>query len=74
VIVGTFPLRFVPPWARAIAMIAAASMTHESGFHMKPRNLRILLSCKAFIDEPSRDYQSQVVEDMNELLLIWRKG
>lgn len=26
-------------------MMAAASMTHESGFHMKPKNLRILLSC-----------------------------
>lgn len=34
-----------PPLASAIAMIAAASMTHESGFHIKPRNLRSLLSC-----------------------------
>ena len=28
-----------------MAMIAAASMTQESGFHMNPKNLRILLSC-----------------------------
>jgi hypothetical protein len=28
-----------------MAMIAAASMTQDSGFHMKPRNLRNLLSC-----------------------------
>jgi hypothetical protein len=28
-----------------MAMIAAASMTQESGFHMKPKNLRNLLSC-----------------------------
>jgi hypothetical protein len=33
------------PLASAIAMIAAISMTHESGFHMKPKNLRNLLSC-----------------------------
>ena len=35
-----------PPLARAMAMMAAASMTQDSGFHMKPRNLRTLLSCK----------------------------
>lgn len=34
------------PLAKAIAMIAAASITHERGFHMNPKNLRILLSCK----------------------------
>jgi len=34
-----------PPLARAIAMIAAASITQERGFHMKPRNFRNLLSC-----------------------------
>jgi len=28
-----------------MAMIAAASMTQESGFHIKPKNLRNLLSC-----------------------------
>lgn len=34
-----------PPFAKAIAMMAAASMTHDKGFHIKPKNLRILLSC-----------------------------
>jgi hypothetical protein len=34
-----------PPLARAMAMIAAASMTHDSGFHMNPKNFRNLLSC-----------------------------
>jgi len=34
-----------PPFANAIAMIAAASMTHERGFHIKPKNFRNLLSC-----------------------------
>lgn len=38
-------LCLTPPLARAMAMIAAASMTQDSGFHMKPRNLRNLLSC-----------------------------
>ncbi|WVZ11052.1 hypothetical protein V8G54_015582, partial [Vigna mungo] len=33
-----------PPLANAMAMTAAASMTHESGFHIKPKNLRNLLS------------------------------
>jgi len=28
-----------------MAMTAAISMTQDSGFHMNPRNLRILLSC-----------------------------
>ena len=28
-----------------MAMMAAASMTQDSEFHMKPRNLRTLLSC-----------------------------
>ena len=32
------------PLARTIAIRAAISMTHERGFHMNPRNLRILLS------------------------------
>lgn len=35
-----------PPCARPMAMIAAASITHDKGFHIKPRNLRILLSCE----------------------------
>ena len=34
-----------PPFANAIAMTAAASMTHDRGFHMKPKNFRNLLSC-----------------------------
>jgi hypothetical protein len=40
--VHTFPLTF--PFAKAMAIIAAASMTQERGFHINPRNLRILLS------------------------------
>ncbi|KVH72628.1 hypothetical protein Ccrd_025584 [Cynara cardunculus var. scolymus] len=36
---------FPPPLASAIAIIAAASMTHDKGFHINPRNLRNLLSC-----------------------------
>jgi len=35
-----------PPLAKAMAMIAAASMTHEGGFHINPKNFRTLLSCK----------------------------
>lgn len=35
-----------PPLARAMDIIAAASMTHDRGFHMNPKNLRSLLSCK----------------------------
>jgi hypothetical protein len=31
--------------AAAIAMMAAVHITHESGFHINPRNLRILFSC-----------------------------
>jgi hypothetical protein len=33
-----------PPLARAIAMIAAASITQESGFHINPKNFKNLLS------------------------------
>ena len=29
-----------------MAITAAASITHDSGFHMNPRNLSTLLSCK----------------------------
>jgi len=35
-----------PPFARAMAIIAAASMTQDNGFHMNPKNLRILLCCR----------------------------
>jgi hypothetical protein len=31
--------------ANTIAISAAASITHDNGFHMKPRNLRNLFSC-----------------------------
>jgi hypothetical protein len=30
-----------------MAIIAAASITHDNGFHIKPKNLSILLSCNA---------------------------
>ena len=36
--------RVTPPLAKTMAMIAAHSMTHDRGFHMKPKNLRNLLS------------------------------
>ena len=31
-----------PPLAKAMAMIAAASMTQERGFHINPKNFKIL--------------------------------
>lgn len=34
-----------PPFAKAIAIRAAASITHDKGFHMKPKNLIMLLFC-----------------------------
>jgi hypothetical protein len=36
---------FTPPLVMMIAMMAAASITHDKGFHMNPRNLRNLDSC-----------------------------
>lgn len=33
-----------PPLARAIAMMAAASMTHDKGFHINPKNFKTLFS------------------------------
>lgn len=41
-----------PPWVRAMAMIAAASMTHDKGFHMKPKNFNILLSYENDAEQP----------------------
>lgn len=34
-----------PPLARTSAIIAAASITHDKGFHIKPRNFKNLFSC-----------------------------
>jgi hypothetical protein len=34
-----------PPFAKAMAMKAAASITQDRGFHIKPRNFRNLFSC-----------------------------
>lgn len=31
-------------------MIAAASITHDNGFHMNPKNLRILLCCRRKVE------------------------
>jgi len=39
--------QLTPPLAKAIAMIAAASITHERGFHINPKNFKNLLSCKS---------------------------
>jgi len=36
------------PLAKAMAIMAAASITHESGFHIKPRNFSNLFSCCKF--------------------------
>jgi len=33
-----------PPFASAIAIIAAASITHDRGFHINPKNFKNLLS------------------------------
>uniref|UniRef100_A0A2P2JF49 Plasma membrane ATPase 4-like n=1 Tax=Rhizophora mucronata TaxID=61149 RepID=A0A2P2JF49_RHIMU len=35
---------FPSPFAKIMAIKAAASMTHDKGFHIKPKNLRTLLS------------------------------
>ena len=43
--------KLTPPLASAIAMIAAASMTQERGFHIKPKNFKNLLSCKRKIQK-----------------------
>jgi hypothetical protein len=37
---GGLPL----PFAKAMAIIAAASITHDKGFHIKPKNFKNLLS------------------------------
>lgn len=42
-----------PPFARAIAIMAAHSITHDRGFHIKPKNLRNLLSCWEFVSNKS---------------------
>ena len=34
------------PSAKAMTMIVAASMTHERGFHINPKNFKTLLSWK----------------------------
>jgi hypothetical protein len=34
-----------PPLARTIAIIAAASITHDNGFHIKLKNFKNLFSC-----------------------------
>ena len=41
-IASTFPLSL--PLAKAMATTAAASITHDNGFHINPKNFRILLS------------------------------
>lgn len=35
-----------PPFAKAMDITAAASMTHDKGFHIKPKNFKNLLSYK----------------------------
>jgi hypothetical protein len=52
--------QLTPPLAKAIAMIAAASITHESGFHINPKNFKNLLSCK--IHNTRQFYQSNFIE------------
>lgn len=36
---------FTPPFAKAMAMMAAASITQDRGFHIKHKNFRNLFSC-----------------------------
>ena len=48
---ATMPTKSCHHWlarwpSRLLAITAAASITHDSGFHMNPRNLSTLLSCK----------------------------
>jgi len=38
-------IQLTPPLAKAMAMIATASMTDERGFHINPKNFKTLLSC-----------------------------
>jgi len=38
--------QLTPPLASAIAIIAAASITQERGFHMNPKNFKNFISCK----------------------------
>ena len=47
--------RITPPFAKAIAMIAAISITHDKGFHINPRNLRNLLSCFSIFNQREKD-------------------
>jgi hypothetical protein len=42
-----------PPFAKAMAMIAAASITQDRGFHIKPKNFRTLFSCLRIIFDRS---------------------
>jgi hypothetical protein len=42
--------------ANTIAINAAASITHDNGFHIKPRNLRTLFSCTT---EVNTSHESQ---------------
>lgn len=41
-------------------MIAAASITHDSGFHINPKNLRILLSWRQFPHQQSTNHSLNV--------------
>jgi hypothetical protein len=42
--------------------MAAISMTQDSGFHMNPRNLRILLSCTAQDNQNVSDTHNTYVD------------
>ncbi len=68
------------PLANTIAINAAASITQDNGFHMKPKNLRNLFSCnrqevKKLIREVQSRQSSWGVFPHNQgmWLLNWRK-
>jgi len=53
-----------PPFARAMAIIAAASMTQDNGFHMNPKNLRILLCCENKYRDSIHKHMQQITSSM----------
>lgn len=49
-----------------MAMIAAASMTHDKGFHINPKNFKILLSCERYVSRLMPKYNvSNTKKDMD---------
>lgn len=52
-----------PPCARPMAIIAAASITHDRGFHIKPKNFKILLSYSNYsINRKDQDMKNRKIK------------